>query len=178
MKKFSESLREHAVKIINFKKKKMKLLANEQQESNENSKTCYICIKNNNKDEKYCKVRDRCHYTGEYRGATHSICNLKYSIPKEITIIFHRGSNYDFHFIIKQLADKFEGQFSGSGENTEKYKTFSVPIEKKVNRNGKNGEKMTKTISYRLKFIYSARFIVSSLSNLVKNLAEGIHKLK
>ena len=28
-----------------------------------------------------------------YREVTHSICNLKYSIPKEITIIFHNGSN-------------------------------------------------------------------------------------
>ena len=32
MKKFCESLREHAMKIINFKKKKMKLLTKEQQE--------------------------------------------------------------------------------------------------------------------------------------------------
>ena len=41
--KFCESLREHAMKIINFKKKKMKLLKNEQQESYVNSKICYIC---------------------------------------------------------------------------------------------------------------------------------------
>ena len=38
MKKFYESLREHAIKIINFKKRKMKLLAKEQQESYENAK--------------------------------------------------------------------------------------------------------------------------------------------
>ena len=43
MKIFSESLREHAMKTINFKKKKMKLLAKEQQESYENGKICYIC---------------------------------------------------------------------------------------------------------------------------------------
>ena len=43
MKRFSESLREHAMKIINFKKKKMELLTNEQQKSYQNSA---ICAKN------------------------------------------------------------------------------------------------------------------------------------
>ena len=38
------------------------------------------------KYKSYCKVRDHCHYAGEYRGATHSICNLKYSIPKDIIL--------------------------------------------------------------------------------------------
>ena len=42
------------------------------------------------KDEKYCKVRDHCHYT-EYRGAAQSIYNLKYSVPKIIPIAFHNG---------------------------------------------------------------------------------------
>ena len=43
-------------------------------------------------DNKYLedeKVRDHCHYTGEYRGAAHSICNLKYSVPGKIPIVFH-----------------------------------------------------------------------------------------
>ena len=43
MKKFCESLREHSMKVINFKKKKMKLLTKKQQESYENAKICYIC---------------------------------------------------------------------------------------------------------------------------------------
>ena len=40
------------------------------------------------KERKYCKARDYCHYTGEYRGAVHSICNLKYSLPKKFTYSF------------------------------------------------------------------------------------------
>ena len=68
MKKFCESLREHAMMIINFTKKKLKLLTKEQQESYENAKICYICYEKINnkylKDKKYCKVRDHCHYTG------------------------------------------------------------------------------------------------------------------
>ena len=35
------------------------------------------------KDKKYHKLRDYCHYTGEYRGAVHSICNLEYSVPEK-----------------------------------------------------------------------------------------------
>ena len=53
----------------------------------------------------YNQVRDHCHYTGEYRSAAHSICNVKYDVPKKIPIVFHNGSNYDNHFIIKELAE-------------------------------------------------------------------------
>ena len=72
------------------------------------------------KDKKYRKVRDHCHYTGEYRGAVHTICNLKYSVPKEIPIVFHNGSNYDYHFIIKELVEEFKKQFICLGEYTGK----------------------------------------------------------
>ena len=58
------------------------------------------------KDKKYRKVRDHCHYTGEYRGAAHSICNLKYSVPKEVPLVFDNGSNYDYRFIIIELAEE------------------------------------------------------------------------
>ena len=57
------------------------------------------------KDKKYCKVRDHFHQTGEYRGAVNSKCNLKYSVIKEILIVFHNGSNYDYHSVIKELAE-------------------------------------------------------------------------
>ena len=39
----------------------------------------------------YCKVRDHFHYISKYRGAAHSIRNLKYSIPKNIPVSFHNG---------------------------------------------------------------------------------------
>ena len=62
MKKFCEFLREHAMKIINFKKKKMKLLTKEQHELYENAKICYTCKEKFEnkylKDKKYRKVRD------------------------------------------------------------------------------------------------------------------------
>ena len=42
----------------------------------------------------------------------------------------------------------------------------------------KTTKEIKKTISCRLQLIDSARFMVSSLSNIVNNLAEGIHKVK
>ena len=66
------------------------------------------------------KVRDHCHYTGKYRDTAHNICNLRYKTPKEIPAVFGNGSIYDHHFIIKDLAEEFEGQFECFGENTEK----------------------------------------------------------
>ena len=79
------------------------------------------------------KVRDHCHYTGKYRGAAHSKCNLEYKILKEIPALFHNGSVYDNHFIIKYLAREFKGNFECLVENTKKYISFTVPFKKVIN---------------------------------------------
>ena len=65
---------------------------------------------------------------GKLRGSAHSICNLRYKVQQEIPVIIYHGSKYDYHFIIKELAEEFKGQFECLGENTEKYITFSIPI--------------------------------------------------
>ena len=148
----------------------MKPLTNKEIKSYEKQKVCYICEKkfcyDKNKKSEYDlnhKVRDHCHYTGNFITAAHNICNLRYNVPKKIRIVFHNGSTYDYHFVIKKLAEEFKGEFECLGENTEKYITFSVPLKKE---NG-NGE----IITYKLKFIDSYRFMQTSLSNLVDNLS-------
>ena len=130
------------------------------------------------KNKHYQKVRDHCHYTGKYRGAAYSICNLKFNVPNETPVVFQRGSNYDYHFIIKELANDFEGGFECFGENKEKYKTFSVSVKKRIIKIDKEGNESVKTILYKIKFIDSARLMASSLSNLVDKLTERIHKIK
>ena len=65
-------------------------------------------------------MRDHCHYIGKYRGAALSIYNLRYKTPKEIPVVFHNVSTYDYHFIIKELTIEFESQFACFGENTDK----------------------------------------------------------
>ena len=102
--------------------------------SNQDSTVCYICRKKFTqklaKDKNHRKVRHHGHFTGKYRGAAHSICNLGFNVRSEIPVVFHDVSNYDHHFIMKELANELKGQFGCLGENTEKYKTFSVSIEK------------------------------------------------
>ena len=167
-----KDLREHATKITNYEKKKMISLTIKEEIYHNKQKVCYICKKEfNNNDKKQQNVRDHCHYTEKYRGAAHNICNLRYKVPKEIPVVFHNGSTYDYHFIIKKLVKQFEGNFECLGENNEKYITFSVPLKKKIKN--KDIE-----ITYKIKFIDSYRFMSSSLSKLVNNLSEGIHNNK
>ena len=154
IKKFCLNLREHATKIINYEKKKMMPLTKKEEENHNKQKICYICKKQLNTDDsdkKHHKVKDHCHYTGKYRGAAHNICKLRYKIPKEIAIVFHNGSTYDYHFIIKELAKEFDRNFECLGENTDK---FLVPIKKEI----KNKDKIIE-ITYKIKFIDSYRVI-------------------
>ena len=174
MKKFCKDLRKHTTKIINYEKKKMIPLTIKEEIHQNKQKNCYICENEfDTKDKKHYKVKDHCHNTGKYRGAAHNICNLRYKIPKEIPIVFHNGSTYDYHFIIKELVKEFEGNFESLGENTEKYTMFSAPLKKKIINKNKTLE-----ITYKIKFIDSYRFMSTSLSKLVDNLSEGLHNNK
>ena len=101
MKKFCLDLREHVTKIINYEKKEMTPLTKKEEKNHNKQKVCHICRREFDSDKKYHKVKDHFHYTGKYRGAAHDMSNLRYKIPKEIPVVFHNGSTYDYHFIIK-----------------------------------------------------------------------------
>ena len=105
MKNFCLDLRKHVTKIIKYLKLVMTI-------------------------KKTHKVKDYCHYTGKYRGAAHDICSLRYKIQTEIPVVFHNGSTYDYHVIIKELAEEFEGEFECLIETTGKNIIFSVPTKK------------------------------------------------
>ena len=143
---------------------------------------CYICgirfLKNISTNINYQKVRDHCHYPGKYWGIVHSICHLKFNMSNEIPVVFHRSSNYDNHFTIKELANEFEGHFKCIEENKAKNKTFSISIKKEIIKIDKDGNETVENISYKIKFTNTARIMASSLSNLVDNLMERIHKIK
>ena len=134
MNKFCISLREHAVNVINFEKKRMLPLTEEKIKLHRDLTVCYICRKSFTlkltRDKTYSKVRENCHFSGNYRGAVHSICNLSFNVLNEIPLVFQDGLNYDYHFAIKELANEFKGQIECFGENTENYKKLYFPIEK------------------------------------------------
>ena len=118
-------------------------------------------------------VRDHCHYTGLYRGATHNNCNLKYRITDHTGIVFHNLSGYNAHLFIKEQGRRFNKNDIGViAENKEKYISFNVKINVKLaGVRNEDGTEMCKNI--QLMFIDSCRFTASSLDKLVSNLGDN-----
>ena len=112
------------------------------------------------------KAKDYCHYTGKFRGAAHSKCNLNYKVPKDIPIIIHNAS-YDTHFIINQLAEEFNGELNCIGENMENISLFLYQLRKNV----------IMVITHKLRFIDSFRFMPTSLSELVDNMSGNFNSI-
>ena len=88
MEKFCESLRNQAMKVINFETKKI-IRTTEMVRKHKNLLQLQNKFKHKyTNDKNNCTVKDHCDYTNENRGVVHRICNLKYSIPKEIPVVF------------------------------------------------------------------------------------------
>ena len=127
-----------------------------------NAVNCHICG-----GELGCdRVRDHCHFTGEYRGAAHNKCNLMCKKPRILPVILHNLQGYDAHLFIKQLA-KIDGDLSCIPSTEEKYISFSKTI-KVGEYNHINGDIIP--INFEIRFIDSFKFMQTSLANLVSNL--------
>ena len=105
VKVFCDYVSNEARRLYNmFPEKLLKPLTREQWRKYDRAMKCHICFKALKKGE--IKVRDHCHYTGEYRGPVHSICNLRYNIPQYILILFHNLSGYETNLFIRELGKK------------------------------------------------------------------------
>ena len=91
---FCKDLKELGMEITNFQGKEMIPLTIKEIKSYKKQKVCHIYKEKFCNDKNKKKVRDHCHYTGKFRGAAHSECNLRYKVPKEIPVVFHNGSTY------------------------------------------------------------------------------------
>ena len=98
---FCKEIRKLAYKHINIYKEPMIDLIECGIYQYQDAKYCHICKKVFGEAKKHRKVRDHDHYTGKFRGAAHSICNLRYSTQKDIPVFFHNGTNYEFNLIIQ-----------------------------------------------------------------------------
>ena len=127
--KLCKKLKERAMKIINYEEKEMIPLTYEENKSYKEQEACHICKEKfcmDKDDENYKnrkKVKDHCHYTGKFKGAAHSICNLRYKVPDNIPIIIHNAS-YDTYFIINHLAEEFKGKLDCIEEHGKMYYFF------------------------------------------------------
>ena len=81
----------------------MKCLRYDQHTDFDNAKRCHIC----NKGFKNDKIKNHDFYSGEYLEAAHKNCELNHSKQRNIPVVFHNGSKYDFNLLITELAKEF-----------------------------------------------------------------------
>ena len=136
---------------------------------------CYSCgvrFKPIEKDFRYRKVRDHRHYTGKYRVALHSLCNLKLKDKKEIPVLFHNLRGNDSHLFVRDLANT-PGGVNCIPCNEENYITFNKYIrvgeKESYETNKVTGlkEEKLRPIWYNLRFLDTMKFLPSSLDKLV-----------
>ena len=168
---FIKWLEEDVKEIANIKVMEMIITKEEEKEFNEAS-DCWICGEALGDD----RVRDHCHYTGRYRGASHNICNLKYSKPNNIPVYFHNLAGYDSHLFIKKLGctDNKKETVTCIAKNEENYISFGKTIitGQYTNKKGESKDKFFKIV-----FKDSLKFMSSSLEALVNNLPKDAFKI-
>ena len=139
------------INVLQNESKEMKALTPEQKREYSSSHICHICqMKIDTNDPKNMKVRDHCHFTGNFRGAAHNSCNLMYRTVKRIPVFFHNLSRYDAHIIFQSLI-KMKGVKAPNvvAKGLENFIAFSIG---------------------KLYFKDSLQFLNASLDKLVKNL--------
>uniref|UniRef100_A0A1B6I4V7 DNA-directed DNA polymerase n=1 Tax=Homalodisca liturata TaxID=320908 RepID=A0A1B6I4V7_9HEMI len=98
-------------------------------------------------------VKDHCHFTGRFRNLLCNKCNLKRKNQTCLPIFLHGSSNYDTHFIVKQLGCD-QQKINVIPNSSEKYVSFSKNTTGKI----------------KLRFLDSFRFLNTSLAQLANNL--------
>ena len=127
------------------------IMTNEDEEIYKNSQLCWIFKQELNTD----KVRDRCHITGKFRGASDNKCNLYFRLPKKLLIIFHNLQGSDGHSILTEL-NNFNLDVEVIPEGIDNY--------------------MSIIVNRHITFIDSLQFIKVSLDTLTSNLEDNDFK--
>ena len=157
-----------------YRRPKPLKLTKQEQISFEKETVCHICQK---PFEQGDKVRDHCHFSGQYRGAAHNSCNLQCRKPMILPVVFHNLQGYDAHLFIKQLSS-IPGELNCIPSTEEKYISFSKKIKVDEYKSKRTGETVS-LYSVEIRFIDSFKFLQTSLANLVGNLQpDDFHNTK
>ena len=155
-----------------YRRPKPLILTKEEQLSFDKAEICHICKKPLLTD----KVRDHCHFTGQFRGAAHNRCNLRSRKPMILPVIFHNLQGYDAHLFIKQIST-IPGELNCIPSTEEKYISFSKKINVDEYKSRRTGENVA--LYFEIRFIESFKFLQTSLANLVGNLQpDDFHNTK
>ncbi|KAK6998843.1 hypothetical protein BgiMline_008450 [Biomphalaria glabrata] len=118
----------------------------------EKATVCFLCKKAFQKTECKKKVRDHCHYTGAFRGAAHSECNINYRKRNFLPVVFHNLRRYDSHIIMQALHVWKNVRIECIPLSIEQFMSFRLNS---------------------LRFIDSNLFLSASLEKLVQNLVDA-----
>lgn len=149
-----------------FKDQRKMVFDEEAKRLHDSQDRCYACEGKFGKGE-LSKVRDHCHYTGKYRGALHSKCNLKMRRSRFIPVFAHNLGGYDSHLFVKRLADT-QGDVNCIPRNEEKYITFTKAVHVDVIEKGEDNR--TVDVYSNLRFVDTINFMQASLEKLVGNM--------
>ena len=124
-----------------------------EEEEFEAAEVCYMC----RKPFEDIKVRDHCHFTGEFLGAAHQYCNLMRRKKFKIPIYAHNFSGYDSHFLMQAIAnsDHYLPKLSAMVFNSQKIRSLSFGS---------------------FQFLDSMQFVSESLEKVTNDLSKSGHK--
>ena len=133
-----------------FKINEQMIISEEEENQFQSTNNCMYCNKVFEDD----KVRDHCHFTGKYRGASCYICNLEEGKNRKFVPIYcHNLSGYDANLIIETLA-KNQNQYQRLkplANSEEKYISFQFG---------------------KLRFLDSYKFFLKSLDDVSKSMKD------
>lgn len=133
---------------------------------------CYVCREGFD-NEKKKKVREHNRLTGEYRGAACQPCNTKMRVKRDVLpVFFHNGRGYDNHLLCQHaLGDMKNWNVSVIPQTKENY--ISMKASYVVDRYYSVKKQKEVAVMMNIEFKDSAQFLLSSLKNLVNNLADN-----
>ena len=162
-------------------------LTNEEEEQFQSATVCHICEKPRSA-EKPKFVRDHCHLTGKFRGASHTECNLLYGLSNvkkhKIPVLFHNLAGFDANLIMSAVKPKKHGKLQVLPRTNQRFISFSIgsaEFKDSYSFLGKSLDQLMSTMSEEDLF-YTRRFVehgvldVEPTSHLPKKEEETFKK--